>query len=212
MKRAMTAYVVIAGLAAAVASSSLARTPAEAGAYVAPPLGSTWTEVRHDTGSYGAGSIVTTYRSMERKGGEENGRALVTLRGTTLVNSKGEALALVSQRGKTIVNWDPPIGLSFPLVVGKRWSRPYKVTMLGGRKTFAMDTTWKVEAFEDVTVPAGTFRTFKVSYSDSVGNENTYWFAPELGIYVKQELRRTSKFQDGAGTREIELISQTISR
>jgi hypothetical protein len=61
-------------------------------------------------------------------------------------------------------------------------------------------------------VPAGTFKAFKVTSSDTLGNENVVWFSPELGLFLKQTLRRTEKHPAGAGTRETELVSQTIRK
>jgi hypothetical protein len=56
-------------------------------------------------------------------------------------------------------------------------------------------------------VPAGTFKSFKVSTVTSLGEESLVWFSPELGIFVKQSLKRTGMHRQGAGTREIELLS-----
>ena len=70
----------------------------------------------------------------------------------------------------------------------------------------------RVEAYEDVTVPAGTFKAFKVRTTDTMGNDNVVWFSPELGIFVKQNNRRTAQHAQGPGTRDIELVSQSIRR
>ena len=66
--------------------------------------------------------------------------------------------------------------------------------------------------FSAVILPAGTFRTFRVSWSESTGVENTYWVSPELGIAVKSIVTRTAKFPSGPGKRENELVSQTIKK
>jgi len=62
------------------------------------------------------------------------------------------------------------------------------------------------------SVPAGTFKAFRVRSTDTLGNDNVVWFAPQLGIFVKQNLRRTDQSAQGAGTRDIELVSQTIRK
>jgi hypothetical protein len=51
-----------------------------------------------------------------------------------------------------------------------------------------------------------------VKSSDTIGNDNTMWLAPELGIFLKQNLVRTAKHEAGPGTRETEIISQTIRK
>ena len=64
----------------------------------------------------------------------------------------------------------------------------------------------------DVTVPAGTFKAFKVTCTTTIGNEDTYWRSPDLGVYVKSSLRRTEKSPFGAGTQESEMVSQAIRK
>jgi predicted transcriptional regulator YdeE len=67
--------------------------------------------------------------------------------------------------------------------------------------------TQTVEAYEEVTVPAGTYMTFKVKTSNTLGDENVQWWNPDLGLFVKSKLTRTSKSAQGPGTRETELVS-----
>jgi len=80
------------------------------------------------------------------------------------------------------------------------------------RQTFKFESTWKVDAYEDLTVPAGTFKAFKISMSTNSEQENTYWFVPQLGINAKQIWRREAKSRFGPGTRELELVSQNITK
>jgi hypothetical protein len=110
------------------------------------------------------------------------------------------------------VSWNPPIGFEWPLEVGKTWTKSYKATIQASKRIIPFDSTWKVESYEDVTVPAGTFKAFKVSYSDTIGNETVQWMSPELGIFVKRTEKRTTKYPAGPGTRESELISQNIKK
>jgi len=63
-----------------------------------------------------------------------------------------------------------------------------------------------------VTVPAGTFKAFKISSSDTLGQEQTGWFIPDLGVWGKRSDRRTAKYPAGPGTREIELLSYTKAK
>ena len=61
-------------------------------------------------------------------------------------------------------------------------------------------------------MPAGTFKAFKIAYSDTTGTEDTSWFSFELGIWVKQSIKRAANSPIGAGTQEAELVSQTIRK
>lgn len=104
--------------------------------------------------------------------------------------------------------WEPPIGYNHPLTVGASWSRTHRFTDHVKKVNTEFTGTWKVEALEDVTVRAGTFRAYKVVYSDTVGNEQMQWLSPELGIFVKQSNRRGAKHRLGAGTNDVELVSR----
>jgi hypothetical protein len=85
------------------------------------------------------------------------------------------------------------------------------MTVIAKNQVFPFDATYKIEAYEDVTVPAGTFKAFKISFS-SMGSQDLYWFVPEFGIFAKQSLRRTDKSGYGPGTREVELVFQSIKK
>jgi hypothetical protein len=99
------------------------------------------------------------------------------------------------------------VAWELPLEVGKKWTRKYSFTIHAANRTLAIEDAQVVEAYEDVSVPAGTFKAWRVRSTDNLGNENTQWYAPDLGVFVKQSLRRTAKNAAGAGTRDIELIS-----
>ena len=86
------------------------------------------------------------------------------------------------------------------------------MTIHATNQTIPYQITQKVEAYEDITVPAGTFKAFKVSTSSTLGEENVNWFSPELGIFVKSINTRTAKSAAGPGTRETEIVSQTIKK
>jgi hypothetical protein len=130
----------------------------------------------------------------------------------TVFGADGGWVAILSPDGKPILSYDPPIGYDWPLMVGKTWTKSYKMTVHATKRIIPFDVTFKVEAYEDVTVPAGTFKVFKISQVIPGASEDTYWLAPELGVFVKQSLRRTDKSGYGPGTREVELVSQTIRK
>jgi hypothetical protein len=109
--------------------------------------------------------------------------------------------------GKPVITWDPPLNWDWPLEVGRSWTREQRMTIHAANRTIPYVLTQTVEAYEDVTVPAGTFKAFKVSTVTSLGDENLIWFSPELGIFVKQSLKRTGQHAQGPGTREIQLLA-----
>ena len=81
------------------------------------------------------------------------------------------------------------------------------------KQTILLDATWKVEAYEpSLTVPAGTFKVFKISYSDTLGTGIVTWSSPEVGMWIKRVETRTAKHRAGPGTSEFQLVSQNIPK
>ena len=94
--------------------------------------------------------------------------------------------------------FDPPVPVySFPLEPGKTWQAKYKNTRSDGR-VYDNDRTVTVDGWEEVTVPAGTFKALKVSsltYYRRVDGGGTgggrivfnYWYVPEVRRPVRIE-------------------------
>ena len=181
------------------------------GDYVQKPLGSTAAYAVHGTGSYAPQSGQVTNKWVERTWEGKPIAAFESRGFAILVNSNGAWPAILTPGGKPIISWDPPIGYNFPLVVGKTTTKTYQMTLHARNKTVPVQVTWKVEAYEDVTVPAGTFKAFKIHQSTSLGDENTSWYNPEVGN-IKLSYTRTAKSPSGPGTRVSELVSQTIAK
>jgi hypothetical protein len=87
----------------------------------------------------------------------------------------------------------------FPLYVGKKWGRTVTGTSAGGLVPMNYFMTYRVRAFEDVTVQAGVFKAFKIEMEQksmsSGGSVTQYvWYSPQ----VKNEVRQ--KFGGATGT------------
>jgi len=193
-----TAVLVVAAVGCAMMEPTAER-------YVAPPVGTTWKSAQHDTGSYGSGSAQDSARRGERTW---QGQSVITFEGRngTIVATPGGNWLGIFAGDKAILSWDPPLSWPWPLEVGKSWTHQHRLTFHAAGRTVSFSLAQKVESYEDATVPAGTFKTFKVSSVSSLGEENVFWFSPELGIFVKQSLKRTAQHPQGPGTREIELL------
>ena len=82
----------------------------------------------------------------------------------------------------------------WPLAVGKRWEFQGTWARADG-VTGSSEQKVAVTAYEEVTVPAGKFMAFKIEhrgyFKNSSGNtgrqDDTYWYAPEAKMDVKQE-------------------------
>jgi hypothetical protein len=204
-------HLATAGLAAALVAGGCAMLEPKAERYVAPPVGSTWTQAQRNTGSYGSGTAQVPFKRGERMW---QGKLMGTIESpqqVILATADGGWATILSADGKPILSYEPPLDYDWPLVVGKTWTKSYKMTVHAKNQIFPFEATYKVEAYEDVTVPAGTFKAFRISFS-STGAQDVYWFAPELGIFAKQVLTRTDKSGYGPGTREVELVSQSIKK
>jgi hypothetical protein len=87
--------------------------------------------------------------------------------------------------------------------VGKTWAQSYREERPAVRQTFNRAVVWTVESEETVSVPAGTFRTMKISSRNKTSSALGYelWYSPDVKQWVKiQEVLRN-------GVRERELIS-----
>lgn len=183
----------------------------KAAKYEAPPLGTSWVTSRRDTGSFGTASTNLSYRrgEMAWQGGQHV--TFESQEGAIAAQSNGNWVGVFAQ-GKPLITWEPPLGYEWPLTAGKTWNASHVQTVHATQQRQRLDVVYVVEASETVSVPAGTFETFRVRSTDNLGSENLMWFSPALGIFVKQSLRRTERHPQGPGTREVQLVSQEIRK
>lgn len=94
---------------------------------------------------------------------------------------------------KVEVTYEPPkIWIKYPLYPGRIWLEKIKENIKkssGDRDMKEISRTVKVLAEEIITVPAGTFKCFKIGITqDSKGGKNSFflWYADRVGI-IKQE-------------------------
>jgi len=181
--------------------------------YVAPADGTTWVQMRRDTGSYGSGSSQVQFTFLGRRVWQGREMFAFESEGVTTVMLPGIAsFAAMLKGGNPMISWDPPVGWEWPLEVGKSWTKKTVLTIHAAKRSTPYEYTQTVEAHEEVTVPAGTLKAFRIKTVDTLGNENLQWFSPELSVFAKQSLRRTAKHAQGAGTREVELVSHNRAR
>lgn len=207
----MQAGIVSAALAATLVASGCGLMAPKADHYVPPPVGSAWVSAERTTGSYGSGSAQITTTRGERMWHGQQVITYETPQSRLLSRPDGHWIGIY-KGDEPLITWDPPLTWDWPLEVGKTWTYSHRITIHAAKRTIPYQYTQKVEAYEDVTVPAGTFKAFRLSASNTLGEENTIWFSPELGIFVKQSYRRLANSAQGPGTREVELVSQTIRK
>lgn len=200
-------WVTASATAAALVSTGCGLMEPRAERYVAPPVGTTWVTSVRNTGSYGSGSRQSQGRRGERMW---EGAPVITWEGgpagTIFARQNGNWIGIF-QGDKPVITWEPLTGWQWPLEVGKSWTQSMRMTIHATNTTIPFERTQKVEAYEDVTVPAGTFKAYRISTVNTLGDQNVIWYSPEHGIFLKQMNRRTEKHRQGPGTQDTEVVS-----
>lgn len=144
-----------------------------------------WTGGRYDTyvrvvALEGDGSVVESNLDIWCRDGcryilDKNGIA------TSGTNKKGEPTYVSGLRI-----------LEFPLRVGKEWTQTIDLRESSSGAMRPYVNRWKVDAFEEVTVKAGTFKAFRISwYQENRGvylwsGSASLWWSPEVKAFVKR--------------------------
>ena len=120
----------------------------------------------------------------------------------------GNWVATTNRSGVTRVSAAPHNGLyHFPLWVGKSWLVTYTYEDPRRGKTLPNQVRRvSVVRYEEVSVPAGTFKAFQL-YAKSFATQIQVWYAPELKLEVKWVVERLPSHYRGPGQSTHELIS-----
>jgi len=190
---------------ASAGASALAQAPSAADRPTLVP-GDTWT-VRYSDGTRAtkkflredAGVLVFEVSQTSQSGSASRGLLHLTRDLSTV--------RMLDAGGTEIQRFEPhSLGLQFPLTAGKEWqgtSRRFDE----GRDAGTFIGAYKVTGIETVTVPAGTFRAFRVegqTYEIQASTKQwrfVHWYAPEVRMEVKLQATKP----DGRVT-DIELV------
>jgi len=95
-----------------------------------------------------------------------------------------------SEDGKELESAEPCIRVfDWPLKVGKKWSNDYISQQYSeGFRPSRSKRSVQIQTYEEVTVPAGTFKTIRIQ-----AGEETFWYAPSIGWTVKEEIEPHGK-------------------
>lgn len=110
-----------------------------------------------------------------------------------------------------IERWDPYYNaIEFPLFVGRSWAALFSYQNHETGQAYREVRLWfKVEAFEKITVAAGTFDAFRITGSET-GVHWAYWYAPEVRFLTKVRVERTRESPRGPGLLEWELLRYSL--
>jgi hypothetical protein len=101
----------------------------------------------------------------------------------------------------------PRLTYAWPLAVGKSWEESHRQERPVDRTTTDRNSQWTVESEETVTVPAGTFRTLRITWRNKNTGAMLYemWYAPAAKQWIKiREILSN-------GMRERELIAYKLN-
>lgn len=194
-------------------TASCASVPPVAEKQVMAPIGTVTTYHRKSSGSLGTfdGKVVWTHTASTWQdkpvvsfGAPQAGVAL-----HDPVNH--DLLAMLDPNGKPIMSYDPPMKYRWPLVVGSSWQSSHTATLHATGRTIPLQIDWKVESWGDVTVPAGTFKAYRLVWTNKLGEVATRWTSPSEGIAtIKRHAERPGTHPQGAGVLEAERLSVVL--
>jgi len=188
---------------------------AEKANYLGPmSVGSSYVYERRNSGSFGSDTHLRPTKALGEKTWQGQKLNASEAKDFTVLSepSSGKWVAIVRE-DKTILSFDPPQGYTYPIWVGKTWTEAYRITNHITGKTSNVEIRFSVEAKEEIKVPAGTYKVFRVTWNYTDGTqEDTSWHSPELGIFIKYKSQRTAKHPMGPGVQYTELFSHDIRR
>lgn len=203
--------------AAATLALSFTALPATAqtdpGQFVAAPQGTATVYQRKSSGSYGTYEGPVRWVLGQR---DWNGRTLTSAtserHGIQLMDPQTHGVvAQLSSAGEPAYTFNPEIRWELPLAVGKTWTSIHEMTQYATARVVPMTVTFTVDAYEDVTVPAGTFKAFKLTSRNSFGEVEQVWTVPSLGLSSVKVIRdRPTTHPLGIGHQEGVLMSRTL--
>ncbi len=138
--------------------------------------------------------------------------------GDTVEGTVGNFKVRSTQAGEvsdgTFGSFDPPI-MARPagvLQVGSKWAGRSDFTLRTNRKKRSVDWRGRVVARERITVPAGTFDTFKIELNmlleDGMRVNQAFWYVPGMAYALRFEHEERTSGAPGRRTRE--MVSFTL--
>ena len=197
----------------ALLNAGCAVAPPVAEQMLIAPVGTSVTYYRKSSGGLGAydGKVVWNMAQSTWQGQTvySFGSAVA---GTALHEpSQFGVVAQLNPAGQPIVSFNPPIIYPWPLEVGKTWATTHTMTVHASGKTMPYHINGKVESWGDVTVPGGTFKAYKLVWTDSTGDVETRWVSPQDALAtIKRHIERPVTHPQGAGVLDAELLTYTF--
>jgi hypothetical protein len=199
---------------ASLVATGCATRPPTAEKMGVVPMGTITTYHRKSSGSLGAfdGPVVWTHTASTWQGRPM--MAIGAPQAGISLHDEAANLALVAQLGadgQPQASFSPPVAYQWPLEVGKAWTSNHTVTMLPSGRTVQRKIDWRVESWGEVTVPAGSFKAFKLVWTNELGEVETRWVNPMEGLLtIKRHVERPASHPQGAGVLDAEMLSRVL--
>lgn len=201
------------GLLACLGLLSACSTPPPLAHKMAPTAaGTVLVFYRQSSGSLGdfEGNVVWQLHEAQWNGQKVDALMSPQMGGQVLEPESDGLMATLDHSGELVYSFDPPVAYEWPLEVGKRWQSQHTMIFHDTGRSIPVFMNWAVESYGDVTVPAGTFKAYKLTWSDSLGEVETRWVAPQWGIgTLKRQVLRWPAHPLGAGQLDAQLLSRT---
>ncbi len=200
-------------VAALLLTTGCANTPPITDKMQINPMGTVLTYHRKSSGSLGNfdGPVVWTQspatwqgKPVLASGAPQAGVGIHDLNSMAMI-------ANLTPAGQPIMSFEPPIDYPWPLEVGKTWSAQHTVTLYPSGNKVPLKIDGKVESWGDVTVPAGTYKAFKLVWRNNLGEMETRWINPAEGLAtIKRHVERPATHPQGAGVLDADLLSRAL--
>ena len=209
MIRALAGFALLAAVAILPACTNATPPPGAITAEAAyPAVGTSW--VMHETnsstgksGDYRYRAVSTTYRGAPAYG------IRIGTRIDVLDPQSFNSMATTFNGTETVTASPDGGNYSWPLWVGKSWSVTVKLESASRIDDQGFYRT--VTTYEDVTVPAGTYKAFRIDSSPGQGVDRafhlTIWYAPAVACIVKSVQTLSANAVAGARTTTSEMVS-----
>jgi hypothetical protein len=154
----------------------------------------------------GTGFVVTSYLIINNELNtlailDKEGKLLQAIKGKTSATTPPQATAAESDCIKTY-DW--------PLTFGKNFTAEYEIITKPDNNTYKITDQVSVgDELVPVKLPIGDFTTYKI-HRITPGSVENHYFAPEIGIEVKQGISQTLDNPAGPGAFVLELIGYNI--
>lgn len=205
------------GMAGLLLAGACSTAPSSGQRFVSAPAGTSLSYFRRSSGSFGTVEGPVNWTLVDREWQGKPVRAMVSPQAGTSLHDPASnnfgMLATLNRNGEPTASFDPPVGYRFPLEVGNEWTSKHQMTLYPSRQVLPYDLSYKVEARESLTVPAGTYNTYRILITDNFGQVDRYWVSPETGILaIKRTQMRPATHPQGAGNLQGELSSLTAAK